>query len=208
MGHPVFARLYDRLAVPSLRSMGFDDLRRELLAGLTGTVVEVGAGEGSNLPLYPDAVTRVIAVEPEPHLRGKAEARARKLGDARVEVVDGDAARLPVATGEADAVVFCLVLCTLPVAEALAEARRVLRPEGEIRFLEHVVDPEPGWRRRLQRGADPLWSRLAGGCHQGRDTVAALEAAGWQLHDVRCQVFPPGSRSLSAPLARGRATPA
>ena len=64
----------------------------------------------------------------------------------------------------------------------------MLRPEGEIRFLEHVVDPEPGWRRRLQRGADPLWSRLAGGCHQGRDTVAALEAAGipdFRFHDNR-----------------------
>lgn len=207
MGHPVFARVYDHLVVPSLQRMGFDELRGELLAGLAGTVVEVGAGEGANLALHPDTVTRVVAVEPEPHLRRQALARAAELDDPRLEVVDGDAARLPLGDGEADAVVFCLVLCTLPVGPALAEARRVLRPGGEVRFLEHVADPEPGWRRRLQRATDPVRSALLGGCHAGRDTVAAFEAAGWAVHDLRRSTFPSGTRGLSSPIARGRAVP-
>ncbi|MEV5893704.1 class I SAM-dependent methyltransferase [Nonomuraea fuscirosea] len=111
--------------------------RRELLAGLSGEVVEVGAGHGVNFAHYPAEVARVVAVEPEPRLREQAEAAAADAAVA-VEVVSGVADRLPVADHGVDAVVFCLVLCSLPnVAAALAEARRVLKPGGQIRFLEH-----------------------------------------------------------------------
>lgn len=203
MGHPIFARFYSRAVVPSLQREGIDDLRRLLLDGLHGTVVEVGAGEGSNFELYPAGVERVVAVEPEPYLRARAVAR----GVRRVEVWEASAQSLPVGDGEADAVVFSLVLCTLPLDAALAEARRVLRPGGEVRFLEHVQDPQPGSRRRVQRALDAtVWPLLAGGCHLSRDPVAALQAAGFEVTALERFHFPERARGPSALSAMGRAS--
>ena len=145
-----------------------------MLAGLAGTVVEVGAGNGLNFRHYPPEVARVVAVEPDAYLRGKAAGRATRA----VEVVEGDAYALPLGDGEADGVVFSLVLCTIPDPDrALAEARRVLRPGGEVRFYEHVVSEKP-WFARVQRAVNPVWRPLAGGCNLHRDTAAAIERAG------------------------------
>ena len=106
---PVFARLYSRVVVPAMTKKGAVDLRRRTLAGLAGTVVEVGAGDGANFALYPDEVERIVAVEPEPFLRERASGHA----DERVELRDALAEKLPVGDGEADAVVFTLVLCSV-----------------------------------------------------------------------------------------------
>lgn len=208
MGNPVFARFYSRLVVPGMARGGGTELRRRLLTDLAGTVVEVGAGDGANFPYYPDEVDRVVAVEPEPYLRQRAFAAGAQAGE-RFEVVDGDAARLPLADGEADAVVFCLVLCSVPDADAaLAEARRVLRPGGELVLLEHVLDHEPGVVRRLQRGLDAtVWPRLFGGCHLSRDTVAAVEGAGFEVHELDRFAFPEGSRMPMSPAILARARP-
>jgi ubiquinone/menaquinone biosynthesis C-methylase UbiE len=201
--HPVFARLYTRLIAPSLARQGGDDLRRRLLSGLSGAVVEVGAGDGANFPHYPGSVARVVAVEPEPHLRELAAARA----DERVLLRDAVAADLPVRDGEADAVVFCLVLCSVEdQSVALAEARRVLRPGGEVRFLEHVQDAEPGAVRRLQGVLDAtVWPRLCGGCHLGRDTEGAIERAGLEVVEIDRFGFPEGARGPSSSMILGRA---
>ena len=201
--HPVFARLYSRVFAPGFTRLGGDQLRRRTLAGLGGMVVEIGAGDGANFTHYPDAVTRLVAVEPEPWLRRHAEARAGE----RVEVVAGTGESLPLADGEADAVVSTLVLCSVAdEGTVLAEARRVLRPGGELRFLEHVQDHEPGPLRHLQRGLDAtVWPHLFGGCHCGRDTVGAIEAAGFEVADVDRFCFPPGSRSPVSPAVLGRA---
>src|SRR3954454_23203568 len=102
VSHPLFARFYRRFVVPSIAREGGDDLRRRVLAGLKGTVVEVGAGDGANFPLYPAEVPRIVAVEPEPYLREQAAAHT----DERVELRNAVAADLPLADGEADAVVF------------------------------------------------------------------------------------------------------
>ncbi|HET8561108.1 MAG TPA: class I SAM-dependent methyltransferase [Marmoricola sp.] len=202
-GHPVFARFYSRVAEPCFARFGGDHLRRRALAGLSGTVVEIGPGDGANFPLYPAEVTRLVAVEPEPWLREQAETRAA----ARVEVVAGTAETLPLDDGEADALVSTLVLCSVADQGAvLAEARRVLRPGGELRFLEHVQAHDPGLLRRLQRGLDAtVWPRLFGGCHCGRDTVGAIEAAGFDVVEVDRFLFPPGSRSPVSPSVLGRA---
>src|SRR3954451_5175098 len=160
--HPLFARFYGRFVPPSIVREGGDQLRRRVLDGLKGTVVEVGAGGGANFPHYPDEVARIVAVEPEPYLREQAAAHT----DERVELRDAVAGDLPLADGEADAVVFTLVLCSVDQPSALAEARRVLRPGGELRFLEHVQAHEPGAGRRAQRLLDAtVWPRLFGGCH-------------------------------------------
>lgn len=178
--HPIFARLYPRMA-KALERGGMAEHRAKLLAGLTGEVIEVGAGTGANFVHYPDTVTRVLAVEPEGHLRRIAEDAARDA-PVPVEVVDGLAERLPAGDAGADAVVCALVLCTVPdQAAALREIRRVLRPGGELRFLEHVRADTRGMIR-VQRFMDAtFWPRIAGGCRTGRDTVAAIEGAGFTV---------------------------
>src|SRR6266508_2488374 len=116
-----------------------DEHRRKLLAGLSGQVVEVGAGNGLNFTLYPETVEHVLAVEPEPLLREAAIEEAKKA-PVPVEVVDGLASELPAEDASQNAAVASLVLCSVPdQAEALAEMRRVLKPGGELRFYEHVI---------------------------------------------------------------------
>lgn len=203
--HPLFARLYARCISPSLRRIGADPLRRRALDGLAGTVVEVGAGDGANFAFYPDTVEQVVAVEPEPYLRARAAEAAAAYPV--VGVVDGTAERLPIADGTADAVVFTLVLCTVnDQVQALAEARRVLRPGGELRVLEHVMAHEPGPLRSVQRALDAtFWPLLAGGCHCARDTVGAVEGAGFGFESLERFTFPAGSRGLDSSVVLGRA---
>ncbi|MEV6110243.1 class I SAM-dependent methyltransferase [Streptomyces sp. NPDC051940] len=187
---PVFSRFYARVAGPALDRAGAAGMRRRLLAGLSGEVLEIGAGNGLNFPHYPAAVTRVVAVEPEPRLRALAR-QAAAAAPVPVDVVDGVAERLPAADGSADAVVVCLTLCSVAdQAAALREIRRVLRPEGRLRFFEHVQAPTARMRR-VQRVADAtVWPLLAGGCHTGRDTLGAMRAAGLRVADVERLVFP------------------
>ena len=181
--HPLFARLW---SVMSRHEPA--EIRRhrdELLAGLSGRVLEVGAGAGSNFAHYPATVDEVVAVEPEPYLRERARAAAVRA-DVRIDVVDGIADRLPAGDASVDFAVACLVLCTVPdQASALAELRRVLRPGGELRYYEHVRSD-----RTLvalsQRAVDrTFWPRAFGGCHTARDTTAAIEAAGFELEAPR-----------------------
>jgi len=176
--HPLFARVYAR--VGHLMDAEIGDHRRRLLTGLEGRVLEIGAGNGLNFPHYPTTVTEVMAVEPEPYLRRLAQAAARQA-PVPIRVADGVAEALPAPDGAVDAVVASLVLCTVTDPQlALAEARRVLRPGGELRFYEHVRATDPRlarWQDRLQRP----WGWLVGGCHPNRDTVAAITAAGLRI---------------------------
>ncbi len=205
--HPVFARVYARASVLLDRG-GTAEHRRAVVAGLGGRVLEVGAGNGRMFAHYPVGVSAVIAVEPEPHLRAAALAAAR-TAPVPIEVVDGVAESLPAAEGTFDAVVAALVLCSVPdQSAALAEIRRVLRPGGELRFFEHVRAEEPGVLRRTQRVLDAtLWPRLCAGCHTGRDTAAAIEAAGFEINELVRFRFPPtGPPTPASPHIRGRAT--
>jgi ubiquinone/menaquinone biosynthesis C-methylase UbiE len=195
VSHPVFARVYQRLSVAMDRAGGAEH-RHALVAGLRGRVIEVGAGNGRTFAHYPPEVTEVVAVEPEPRMRGAALAAAR-TAPVPVRVVDGLAQALPGGDGEFDAAVAALVLCTVPdQAVALAEIRRVLRPGGRLRFFEHVAAETAGGLRRAQRLVDAtVWPYLFAGCHTGRDTVSAITAAGFT-----------GPGSPAAPHVRGSAT--
>lgn len=159
-------------------------------------MVEVGAGTGISFAHYPDTVTELIAVEPEPRLRASAE-RAAEDAPIPVRVLDGVADELPLEQGSCDAAVVSLVLCSVPEqGRSLAELARVIRPGGELRFYEHVVS-ERALPARLQRLADAtVWPLLAGGCHMSRDTGSALRDAGFEIEDVERFSFQP---TLTAP---------
>jgi ubiquinone/menaquinone biosynthesis C-methylase UbiE len=195
--HPVFARLFAR-GVEQLDARGATDHRRRLLDGLAGRVLELGAGTGANLRHYPAGVTEVVAVEPEPYLRARA-AEAAATVTVPVTLVDAVADRLPVEDGSFDAAVASLVLCSVDdPAAALSELHRVVRSGGELRFYEHVRSTSPGLAR-AQRVLDVVWPRLGGGCHTGRDTVAAIERAGFAIEACDRFTFPPGL--LAAPTS-------
>jgi SAM-dependent methyltransferase len=178
---PRFARMYLRSA-KTAEQRGATDHRRRLLEGLSGTVLELGAGHGLNFPHYPTAVTEVIAVEPEPTLRGHAAAAADDAPVA-IRVLAGVADKLPLENESVDAAVASLVLCSVPDQDrALAELHRVVRGGGQLRFYEHVIARcQP--KRTLLQIADRsgLWPTIAGGCHPARDTGAAIERAGFQI---------------------------
>jgi SAM-dependent methyltransferase len=182
--HPIFARVLDRLARLEEREIG--QHRHELVAGLSGRVVEIGAGNGMNFAHYPSTVEEVVALEPEPYLRGKAQDAARRA-TTRVTVRDGVADRLPLEHGTVDAAVASLVLCTVPdPARALAELHRVLRPGGELRFFEHVRSDRPRKARIEQRlDSSGVWPFIGGGCHCARDTLTAIQATGFRIERVR-----------------------
>lgn len=172
--------------------------RVELLADLSGRVVEVGAGSGINFAHYPDTVTEVLAVEPEPYLRAMATGAAR-LAPVPVTVLDGIADQLPLEDASCDAAVASLVLCSVPdQASALSELHRVIRPGGELRFYEHVRASTQRFAR-VQEALDVVWPRLGGGCHTSRDTLSAIRSAGFEVIQLREFTFRPSI--VTAPVA-------
>lgn len=165
---------------------GIMRLRPKAAAGLFGTVVEIGFGAGPNVEFYPEAVERVLAVEPCELSRQRA---AQRIGAAPVDVefVGLDGERLPLDDDVADSALATFTLCTIPnVGAALAELRRVLKPGAPLHVLEHGLAPDPKVAR-LQRRLTPIQRRVAGGCHLDRDPVALLAAAGFTDIEVSQQ---------------------
>lgn len=186
--HPRFAKAYRRISEQSDRRGGAQH-RERLLAGLSGRVIEVGAGNGRNFAHYPESVTGVVAVEPEDSLRAQAE-RAADQSPVPITVMAGHADAIPAADGSFDAAVASLVLCSVPdPARTLAEIGRVLRPAGELRVYEHVRST--GWRGRIEDAITPLWSRAGGGCHPNRNTADAIREAGFSTGDLDRFTFRP-----------------
>lgn len=197
-----FARRYDRLT-EKLEGAWLCDARAELLAGLTGTVVELGAGTGRNLAHYPDSVERLVLTEPTAAMRDQLRSRVAEAGRPfPVEIVDATADRLPIGDGTADAVVSTLVLCSVPaLGPAVAEVRRVLRAGGELRLIEHVA-AEKAWAHRIQTRLDPVWTWIEGSCHLDHETRTALAAGGFDVSGVSESVQA-GMPPLFHRIARG-----
>lgn len=184
--HPIFARVYERLA-RTAEGRGGAEHRRALLQGCGGRVIEIGAGSGANFAHYPASVSEVIAVEPEARLRERARDAATRA-PVPVSVCDGHAGSLPCETAGFDVGVASLVLCTVPDQQrALAELLRAIRPGGELRFYEHVRAMRPGEARVQQLADATFWPRIAGGCHLARDTRSGIERAGFVVE--RCERF-------------------
>ena len=201
--------LYQRHVVPCLTHLAMQSdrllpFRRRVAGAAEGVVLELGAGSGLNLPFYGGAVRRVLALEPAAPLRDRAQARAGSLA-LPVEVLAASAEALPLEDHSVDTVVTTWTLCTVPEASrALAEARRVLRPGGALLFVEHGRAPEPAvarWQDRL----DPLWTRIAGGCHLNRPIDAMIAAAGFRIAALETSRIP-GPRTHTF-FYEGRAIP-
>ncbi|MFE3577775.1 class I SAM-dependent methyltransferase [Streptomyces vinaceus] len=185
--HPLFARFYARLSTTADTRGGVRDLRRELLHGVSGRVIEIGAGNGLNFAHYPRAVSEVVAVEPERSLRRLA-ADAALRAEVPVDVVPGVAEALPVKSEAFDAAVASLVLCTVrDLPRALSELHRVLRPDAELRFFEHGRAPTAGMAAAQRMLDRTVWPRLFGGCHTAREPAAAIEDAGFRI--TSCRAF-------------------
>ena len=207
--------LYARYLLPRLTdlTMGRKLLlpyRQRVIGGATGRVLEIGIGSGLNLPFYGDAVEEVIGIDISPELLAMAERAAvlpsqrRRL---RVRLLEGSAERLPstIANGSVDTVVVTWALCSIPdAAAALAEARRVLRRSGSLRFVEHGRSPDTSvawWQDRLT----PVWRRCSGGCHLNRKTDDLLRSAGFRLAHLATG-YAPGPRPMTF-MYEGQAEP-
>jgi ubiquinone/menaquinone biosynthesis C-methylase UbiE len=188
ISNPFFVRFYRRNRVSAVRR-GENEHRRRALEGLADRVVELGAGDGANFALYPETVSEVVAIEPEPRFREQAQDAAHEA-PVSVQVLPGTAEALPLEDESVDAVVASLVLCTVPdAAQALTEARRVIRPGGELRFYEHVHAKRQPLRGILEiADRSRIWPTVGGGCHPTRDTLEAIENAGFAVE--RCERFP------------------
>ncbi|MEV4441362.1 methyltransferase domain-containing protein [Streptomyces sp. NPDC049577] len=196
--HPFFARVYGRLSPVLDERAGVRAYRRELLAGLSGRVIEIGAGNGLNFAHYPGTVSEVVAIEPERRLRRMAAEAAVRAG-VPVDVVPATAEALPVKSEAFDAAVASLVLCSVrDVRRSLSELRRVLRPGGELRFFEHVCAQGRLLATAQQVLDATVWPAAFGGCHTGRDTLRAIEAAGFEPVTYRRLRVPEGRLPLPA----------
>ena len=202
LDHPFFARMWTVMSAhetPLLRR-----LRGENLAGLSGRVLEVGAGTGTNFAYYPDTVDEVVALEPETRLAPTAREAAAGVS-VPVTVIESTIETMPAAE-PFDAVVCSLVLCSVDDPDAvLRQLNSVLKPGGELRYFEHVASA--GWRGGLQRLADfTVWPRIAGNCHTHRHTERAISNAGFTVETARHQsTFPAWVPLPVSEIALGRA---
>ncbi len=197
-----FAALYDR-GLKGTEEGGLRDMRRQLLADARGATIDLGAGTGANLGLYPAEVTELVLVEPDPHMARKLRPKLTQAGSS-AKLIEAPAERLPFEDSSFDTAVFTLVLCTVPDPEAaLAEVARVLRPGGRMLFIEHVRSEDAGLARWQDRLEAP-WRFLGDGCHCNRDTVAAIEASPLTVERVKRGSLPKAP-PLVKPLVRGTA---
>jgi ubiquinone/menaquinone biosynthesis C-methylase UbiE len=177
----LFAAMYEKVG-KGAEEAGLREERRRLLAGAEGATIEIGAGTGLNVPLYPDRVTRLVLTEPDRHMRVRLGGR---VAEARpgAEVVDAPAEQLPFPDASFDTAVVTLVLCSVPDQQSsLLEIARVVKPGGMLLFLEHVRSDDEKVARSQDR-MRPLYNVF--GCNPNRSTLAAIEASVFTVEDVR-----------------------
>ena len=184
-----------RLVHLAMRQQPLEPFRRRVIDAAEGRVLEIGIGSGLNLPLYGPATRTVVGLEPSPELLRMARERGARAA-VPVEFLEASAETIPLDDHSVDTVVTTWTLCSIPDApHALTEMRRVLKPGGALLFVEHGRAPEPGvarWQDRL----DPLWSRLAGGCHLNRKMDQLIFGGGFRIDSLEHARLP-GPRTHS-----------
>jgi ubiquinone/menaquinone biosynthesis C-methylase UbiE len=164
----------------AMRQRNLIAYRQRVISAADGRVLEIGIGSGLNLPLYAGNTKHVIGLDPSPRLLQMAS-RARGKALRPIELMEGSAEAIPLEDKSVDTVVTTWTLCSIPDAVlALAEMRRVLRPAGQLLFVEHGRSPEPGvcrWQDRLT----PAWKRIGGGCHLNREIAHLIGTAGFRI---------------------------
>jgi ubiquinone/menaquinone biosynthesis C-methylase UbiE len=172
------------------------EMRKEVVGGATGRVLEIGCGTGASFAHYP-ADAQVVATEPDGEMLRRAEKHLKEKGITNVELRRAAAQDLPFEDGSFDTVVSCLVFCHVAgdAPAALAGIKRVLKPGGTFRFMEHVRNDASGFGGKFQDFVNPVWKRLLGaGCNCNRQTQKAIEDAGFAIDWVKHQsTFPPTS---------------
>ena len=198
----IFSAGYDTL-IKGSEEAGLRERRGEVLSAARGRTIDIGAGTGANLELFP-AGTDVVMAEPDPHMTKRLRQKLAESGS-EVELVEAGAEELPFEDDSFDTAVFTLVLCTVPDPRAaLAEAARILKPGGQLLFLEHVRAEQPGTARWQDRLETP-WKLFADGCHCNRDTVANIESSRLTLEELQRGELPK-SPPITKPLIWGRAS--
>jgi SAM-dependent methyltransferase len=178
-----FAALYD-VALEATEEAGLRETRRGILSAASGRTIDIGAGTGANLGLFPERVAELVLAEPDPHMLKRLRSKVAERG-IEAELVEAPAESLPFEDSSFDTAAFTLVLCTVPnPSAALAEAARVLRPGGTLLFLEHVRAEAGSGLARWQDRFERPWRFLADGCHCNRDTVATIEASPLDIANV------------------------
>lgn len=192
--------LYERWILPSIIDLVMQQkhltkYRREVIAAARGRVLEIGVGSGLNFPLYGKQVELVYGIDPSLRLLAIARRRA-EASVVPVEFLLGSATAIPLADDSIDTVVMTWTLCSIPdPLAALREMRRVLKPDGNLCFVEHGLSPDPGierWQHRIT----PAWRRMAGGCHLDRKIDELIRLAGFDLTNLHVE-YAPGPRAMS-----------
>ncbi|OGO50063.1 MAG: hypothetical protein A2148_06090 [Chloroflexi bacterium RBG_16_68_14] len=194
-GHRWFAALYDRIGGRAEQHFG-KTVRPRLMGEVRGRVLEIGAGTGASFAHYPPEA-QVVATEPDPFMLERARRRLAELGASHIELHQAPAEQLPFENASFDHVVSSLVLCTVPdLPRALAEARRILKPEGTFRFWEHVRNDESRFWGGVQDVITPVWRWVGAGCHPNRRTQQAIEEAGFRIEWVERVRLAPGTPGI------------
>ena len=182
--------------------------RRQIVPRARGRVLELGCGSGLNFPLYDNSsVESLVAIEPDPKMIGWAEDKAVELDGIATEFIPSGIEEAALPTASIDTAVVTFVLCTIPDwASALDELRRVLKPQGQLLFCEHGAAPDPGVARWQER-VEPVWKRLAGGCHLTRSAPELLERSGFQIKELDA-AYTPKTPRIAGFVSRGVALPA
>lgn len=169
--------------------------RKRVLSGAEGRVLEIGIGSGLNLPYYGTGVQEILGLEPSPRLIAMAH-RAGARAPSPFSIIEGSAESIPLERASVDTVVTTWTLCTIPgVERALKEMQRVMKPAGQLLFVEHGLAPDlkvQKWQNRL----NPIWKRVGGGCHLNRPIRELIEAAGFRLTHIETGYMPRGPKPM------------
>lgn len=196
------SHIFPWLVDVSMRTALIQRYREEVVPQAKGKVLEIGIGSGLNFPFYSSEVEQLYGLDPSPELQAMAAKRAREAGR-DVELLEGSAEDIALPDHSLDTVISTWTLCSIPdVERALRELRRVLKPGGQLLFVEHGLAPEPNiqrWQHRL----NPLWSRVSGGCNMDRKIDALILGAGFRCAQLRTE-YAKGPKVMTY-MYRGRA---